>query len=330
MHDTDRTLAELAALDHAEHEADEFDLESEYADLETLDNMNDYEFEPEGDFEGGFQGESFGAAQYEGPQFEGAQYEAPQYEGPQYEGPQYEGPQFEAPQYEAEQYEGGYGDQGEAAFEAEDQFEGEGSFQPERESTFSEAAQMELAAELLELQGEDELEYFLGDLLKAAVGKIGAALTSPVGKQLVGLLKGAAGKILPAAGSIVGGMFGGPAGAMIGGNVASAAGNILGLELEGLAREDQEFETAKAFVRLAADAAQQAAVAPPTVDPLTVAQAAIDSAATRHAPGLLATSALGPALDPGHPFHHHRRRHQHRMSGRWFRVGHNQIVLHGL
>src|SRR3954452_8549694 len=144
MHDTDRTLAELAALDHVEHEADEFDLESEYADLETLDNMNDYEFEPEADFEGGFQGESFPAAQYEGPQ----------YEGPQYESQQYENPQYESPQYEGAQYEGGY--QGEAAFEAEDQFENEGGFQPEVASTFSEAAQMELAAELLELQSEDE------------------------------------------------------------------------------------------------------------------------------------------------------------------------------
>lgn len=113
---------------------------------------------------------------------------------------------------------------------------------------------------------------------------------------------------------------------MIGGNIASNAGNILGLELEGLAQEDQEFETAKAFVRLATDAAREAATAPTNLDPATVAQGAMKRAASRHAPGLLATVSPSPAFGPPYHFHHRRRP----LTGRWVRVSRNQIVLHGL
>ena len=76
------------------------------------------------------------------------------------------------------------------------------------------------------------------------------------------------------------------AGAQIGRGAASAAGNILGLEAE-LNGENYEFEGAKNFVRMAADALQTAATAPPNIDPADIPGVAVTAAAERHAPGLL-------------------------------------------
>ena len=125
---------------------------------------------------------------------------------------------------------------------------------------FSEAETMELAAELLEVSSEAELDRFLGDLIKKAGQAAGQFIKSPVGQQLGGLLKGAAKKALPMVGSAVGGYFGGDTGAKIGSQVASTAGRIFGLELEGLSMEDQEFEAAKSFVQFAGEAAKNAAI----------------------------------------------------------------------
>ena len=55
-----------------------------------------------------------------------------------------------------------------------------------QESPFNESEEMELAAELLTVQSEDELEQFLGKLFK----KAGGFLKSGVGRQLTGALKG--------------------------------------------------------------------------------------------------------------------------------------------
>jgi len=358
MHDTDRILAELEALDEAEQGGSIPG--GREGDLENFENLADFEFQPEGDFESSqrgmlyegpqYEGQQYEAAQYEGAQYEGPQYENPQcegsqYEGPQYEGSQYEGPQYEGPQYEGPQYESGHtyesarfgapqfeapqfeGSEFEApSFDHEDEFEAEAAFGPQSESTFGELEEMRLAAELLEVQNEAELDHFFGGLIGKALGTIGKALAGPVGNKLVGLLKDAAKKVVPIAGSAIGGLIGGPAGAMLGGDIASTAGQLLGLELEGLAREDQEFETAKAFVRFATDAVQEAANAPRHADPSMVVRIAFHNAARRHAPGLLATASPGPAMGP--PYHH---RHQGgRMSGRWVRVARNQIMLYGL
>lgn len=316
MHDTDRILAELAALDQAEQEAD-FELapESEYEDLE---NLADFEFEPEANFEAFQSGEAF---EDEQPAYEAS---PPLTGGAPYERAEYESEDEGA--YSTYQSEAQFED--ESQFEAEDQFEDEDRYEAESESTFSEVHQMELAAELLEVQNEAELDHFLGGLLKTAVEGIGKALKSPIGGHLVGLLKTAAKTALPVAGTALGTFLGGPVGAALGGDIASTAGKLLGLELEGLAREDQEFEAAKAFVRLAADAAQDAATAPPTLDPLTIARTAFANAASRHAPGLLATASPGPAIGP--PYHRHHHHHNRRMTGRWVRVARNQIVLYGI
>jgi hypothetical protein len=69
----------------------------------------------------------------------------------------------------------------------------------------------------------------------------------------------------------------------------TVAERIFGTEFEGLSGEDQEFETARYFVRFALGAARAAAMAPAGRSPATVAAVAERMAARRYAPGLLGT-----------------------------------------
>ena len=187
---------------------------------------------------------------------------------------------------------------------------------------FGEAELMELAAELLEVQSEQELDRFLGDLVSRAGRAVGRFVSSPTGQALGGLLKGAAKRALPVAGAALGTYLGGPAGAQIGGQLASAAGQMFGLELEGLSGEDREFEVAKGFVRFASEAVKNATASPAGADPRATATAAAVAAAKQYAPGLLAASAgtategVGALAGRG-------------RSGRWIRRG-NRIVLLGV
>lgn len=189
------------------------------------------------------------------------------------------------------------------------------------ESPFDEVEEMELASGVLEITDEAELDQFLGDLIKKAGRAAGRFVKSPVGRQLGGILKGAARQALPIAGKALGAWVGGPAGAAIGGQLASAAGRAFGLELEGLSPEDQEFEVARQFVRFAGAAAQRAALTSPTVDPRAAARAAVVAAARSHAPGLLRVAAatiptgIPTAAGPAG------------RSGRWIRRGRKIILL---
>lgn len=184
---------------------------------------------------------------------------------------------------------------------------------------FSETEEMELAAKLLGVASEQELDRFLGGLIQKAGRAVGQFVRSPTGQALGGILKGAAKQALPVVGSALGGYLGGAQGAQIGGQLASAAGRVFGLELEGLSPEDREFEVAKGFVRFAGQAVKNAALSPTSADPRTAAHTAVVSAAQQHAPGLLAPSAAGaPPSTPGR-----------RQSGRWIRRG-NTIILIGV
>ncbi len=148
-------------------------------------------------------------------------------------------------------------------FDTEQEYDGEA----ELENPLDEVEEMEYAAELLEITDEQELDQSLGKLISRVSRAAGGIIRSPAGKALGGMLKSAAKKALPIAGRAVGTYFGGPAGGAIGGKLASAAGGIFGLELEGMSGEDQEFEVARRFVRLAASATQKAAQAPAGAGP---------------------------------------------------------------
>jgi hypothetical protein len=201
------------------------------------------------------------------------------------------------------------------------EFEFEDEYEDNEASVFSEAEEMELASELLSVSNEEELEQFLGKLIKKAAGAVRKAVKSPLGKSLGGLLKGAVKTVLPMAGSALGTMVGGPLGTAVGGQLASAAGNALGLELEGMSQEDQEFEVARRVVRLSGEATKQATAAPATTDPSTTARHAMINAARKHAPGLVKRS--------GHADRHSERSKPGANSGRWIRRG-DKVILLGL
>jgi hypothetical protein len=181
---------------------------------------------------------------------------------------------------------------------------------------FGETDEMELAAHLLEVADEAELDQFLGDLIKKAGSAIGKVVRSPIGRAIGGALKGVAKKALPIAGGALGAWVGGPLGAKIGSGLAGMAGKALGLELEGLSQEDSEFEAAKQFVRFAGQAVKNAVSSPAAAqNPVAVAKAAIAEAARVHAPGLAGGVAGGIAAGG--------------KSGRWIRRG-NTIVVFGV
>jgi hypothetical protein len=112
----------------------------------------------------------------------------------------------------------------------------------------------------------------------------------------------------------------------LGSDIASNAGKVFGLELEGLGPEDQEYETAKGFIRFATDAAQRAAQLSSAGESEFVPRRAFIYAARRYAPGLLATVAPSPAVgtfDLGYAS-------GRQAAGRWVRVARNQVVLYGI
>lgn len=168
-------------------------------------------------------------------------------------------------------------------FEQFEQFEWSGETTGE---VLGESELLELAAELLEVRDEQELDRFLGSLIKKVGRAAGTFIKSPIGKAIGGVLKTVAKNALPLAGGALGTFVGGPLGAKIGSSLASMAGNALGLELEGLSQEDREFEAAKHFVRFAGDAVKNA-ISTPAGNPGAAAQAAVSRAAQRYAPGLL-------------------------------------------
>src|ERR1700757_2948630 len=101
--------------------------------------------------------------------------------------------------------------------EAEYEFEFETEAEQESESeALGEMEQLELAAELLEVSHEQELENFFGDVFKKIGKGVSDFAKSSTGKALGGILKQAAGKALPIIGGAAGGFLGGPAGASVG------------------------------------------------------------------------------------------------------------------
>ena len=222
--------------------------------------------------------------------------------------------------YEAGDYEADYEGEGEWGYEEE----GEADFEGEGEGPFSEEQEIEMAAELLSLSQEGEVDQFLGKLLRRAGQAVGTFLPPGAGQALKGLLGQAAKKVLPIAGRAIGGYFGGPAGAAIGTKIADAGSQIFGLEMEGMSGEDQELQVAQRFVRLAGDAATKAAEVASGAPPEQTARAALAAAARQHAPGLLRNGGAAPGGYMGAGYGGWRGR-----SGRWIRRG-NKIVLLGV
>jgi hypothetical protein len=190
---------------------------------------------------------------------------------------------------------------------------------PEHQSALGEQREMELAAELLEVSSEEELEQFLGNLIGSVQQGIGRFMRSDTGQALGGLLKDSlkdlTKKALPVVGRSIGQWVSPEGGGEPGARLASAAGALLGLELEGLSGEDREFEVSRQLVRFTGSAVQHAALAPRGVPGPVAARAAVQRAARTYAPGLLPRlQGRSTRLWP--------------RSGRWVRRG-RAIVLFG-
>jgi hypothetical protein len=190
------------------------------------------------------------------------------------------------------------------------------------DSPLSDEEEMEFAMELLDITSDADLDQFLGRVVRrAARGARNVArrgrrfLRSPAGRRLTGIARGVARRALPAAGRALGTAIGGPVGGAIGGRAASAAGRALGLELEGLSPEDQEFEVARRVVRFTAGATNAAVADEARGTPAVQAlRRGVVAAARQHAPGLL----QGGRQSGGRA-----------SSGRWIRRG-NRIILSGV
>jgi hypothetical protein len=208
-----------------------------------------------------------------------------------------------------ENHSGEFGLSGE--FELSEEFESE----DEAKGPLDEIEEMELAEELLRISSEEELDQFLGDLFKKAwrgVKKVAAPLS--------GVLKGIAKKALPFVGGALGSMIPIPGvGTALGTAIGGAASKLLEVDLEGLSQEEQEFELARRYVRLAGHAAQAADAGGSDDElaggssPQSINAAAL--AALQHATARMSATPGGP--------------HHKRQSGRWLRQGH-QIVLLGV
>ena len=183
-------------------------------------------------------------------------------------------PIFEPPYHESPLGEGEY----EVAF---------GDDEESVETPFSDEEEMELAAELLTAGSEEDLDHFLGGLLKKAQHAAGRFMKSHVGRSLMGALRGVAKKVLPIAGSVVGSAVPG-LGTMVGGALGQGAAKLLAPEDEALSPDEMQFEAARRFVRLAGAAARNAIRDDNgSMPPGRAAQAALMKAARRHAPRLL-------------------------------------------
>jgi uncharacterized protein (DUF697 family) len=178
----------------------------------------------------------------------------------------------------------------------------------------------------MEVNSEEELDYFLGDVISSAADAVGKFVSSPTGQALGSGLKSVAKQLLPVAGQALGGYVGGGAGSQIGGALGSAAAGLLDSEVE-----EQEWEAANTFVKLASEATKKAAEAPPGVDPHAVAEHAIVEAAKIHAPHLVPhLTGEGHGMEGHCGCHQHRHHHGGmRHHGRWYRHG-EKIVLVGV
>ena len=183
------------------------------------------------------------------------------------------------------------------------------------------ASCMELAAELLEVQGRAGTRSLPWQRLQEGQG---SSRTPRPAKAVGGMLKGVLKKALPIAGGVAGTFFGGPVGATIGSKLGSMAGNLFELELEGLSQEDREFEAAKQFARFASDAVRtplprRAAIRLPSRGPPSRRRRSV---MRRGLLNMLRRVVERNVVDVAAVWRRGRPR-----SGRWRRVGPNRIIV---
>jgi hypothetical protein len=138
----------------------------------------------------------------------------------------------------------------------------------------------ELAAQLLDVTNEGELERFLGRLVESVARRAGGRVPVATRRALMAVLRRVAKRTLPTVVTAIGDPLGPAAG--IDRSVAEAAARVYGLELEGMSAEDRDYEIARQFLRFA-----RAVVARAARSPAAGVDTAVASASRELAPGLL-------------------------------------------
>ena len=128
------------------------------------------------------------------------------------------------------------------------------------EAAFGETEEIALAAEFLEVRSDQELDQFIGRLVRRAARGVKKFARSSVGRAIGGALRGVVKMGLPMAAGALGTAFGGPLGGMIGRKLGSMAGNLLEVspELGEMSASEREFEVARRFVRIGGAATRAA------------------------------------------------------------------------
>jgi hypothetical protein len=145
------------------------------------------------------------------------------------------------------------------------------------QSPFTEAEEMELAMELLEVTSEAELEQFLGNLLEKAWAGI-KPVASGISRPLGGVLKTVVKTALPFTATVADTHFG-PAGGAIAERLGSLVREALEAETSTTASADRDLERCRQFVRMAGKAASVAALAPTGASPIALAQQVLATSA---------------------------------------------------
>jgi hypothetical protein len=155
-----------------------------------------------------------------------------------------------------------------------------------------------MAAELLDVTNESELEAFLGRLVADTARRAGGPLPDGAGRALVTTLRRTAERTLPTLADSLGDATE-PADA--GPSASETAARVYGLELEGMSAEDRDYEIAHQYVRFAQAATVHAATAR-VPDPAAAVDAAVAKAGRELAPGLLALEPGAPTGPPAGPW----------------------------
>lgn len=216
--------------------------------------------------------------------------------------------------YEDDEYNYEYDDEYDDEYDYDDEMDYDGGVS----SPLTEEEEAELAYELLSVQDEGELDEFLGKL----IGRVKRKVRKYVPKSVRSLARRGLKRLAPIAGRTAGTFFGGPVGGRLGGRLGKYASKFFELDLEGLSPEDQEFETAKQYVKFGSAAAKEAIKNAGKMSPEKATKLAFQKAARKHAPGLL---KMKPSRHRGRGARGGRRQ----KSGTWYRRG-NRVILQGV
>lgn len=199
---------------------------------------------------------------------------------------------------------------------------------PEIAQEFSnEMYEAELANELLNVQSEEELNHFLGNLIKGAWRGAKNFYNSSAGQalknQVIAGAKSIGRKALPSLGSAVGGYFGGSAGAKLGNQFGDwAAGRFLN-EMEMETAGGDQVDNARRLIQMVRRSSGRIAHLAQSGQPLNrnTVHGVILQAAKQSFPSWI-PDRTGPSYTGGGAS-------AQTNTGTWYRQG-NQIILSGV